>query len=141
MRTKDRVTRLNPTWAHNLFVWWVWISYFGSFQILRLNEITFLSFSVFLSLDSLSLPKNSIPFPFFSSYLQPIISGGIIITFKTCAMRGPMLLIVSEYLGVSGFGNGSHYSKCARQRSFLRHCQAHTGQCDRTYTYCSRTTC
>ena len=37
------------------------------------------------------------------------------ITFKTSAMRGPMSLIVSGCLGESGFGNGSHFSKCARR--------------------------
>ena len=59
--TKDRVTGLNPTWAHNLFVWWVWVSYFRSFYILRLNEITFLSFSMFLFLRLSFSPQNSIP--------------------------------------------------------------------------------
>jgi len=29
-------------------------------------------------------------------------------------MRGPMSLIVSGCLGVSDFGNGSHYDKCVR---------------------------
>ena len=38
------------------------------------------------------------------------------ITFSISAMRGPMLLMVSELLGESGFGNGSHFSKCAQNR-------------------------
>ena len=35
------------------------------------------------------------------------------ITFKMSVMRGPMLLIISGHLGVSGFGNGSHLKGCA----------------------------
>ena len=31
VHTKHRVTGPNPTWAHNLFVWGFWVSYFGSF--------------------------------------------------------------------------------------------------------------
>ena len=38
------------------------------------------------------------------------------ITFSISAMRGPMLLMVSGFLGESGFGYGSHFSKCARHR-------------------------
>ena len=38
------------------------------------------------------------------------------ITFSINAMRGPMLLMVSGLLGESGFGNGSHFSRCARHR-------------------------
>ena len=41
-----------------------------------------------------------------------------IITFSINAMRGPMLLLVSGFLGESGFGNGSHFSRCARHRYF-----------------------
>ena len=36
------------------------------------------------------------------------------ITFKMSAMRGLILLIISGHLGVSGFGNGSHFRRCAR---------------------------
>lgn len=56
------------------------------------------------------------------------------ITLKTSAMCGPMSLIVSGHLGESGFGNGSHYSKCAWRRYSLRHCWANTGRCGRTTT-------
>ena len=35
------------------------------------------------------------------------------ITFSISAMRGPMLFMVSELLGESGFGNDSHFSRCA----------------------------
>ena len=52
-----------------------------------------------------------------------------------------MSLIVNGCLGVSDFGNGSHCSKCAQRRSFLRHYWAHTGRCDQTSAYCLRTTC
>ena len=38
------------------------------------------------------------------------------ITFSISAMRGPMLLMVSGLLGESGFGNGSHFNKCAQNR-------------------------
>ena len=40
------------------------------------------------------------------------------ITFAICAMKVPMSLIVSGLLGESGFGNGSHFSKCAWHRYF-----------------------
>ena len=53
------------------------------------------------------------------------------ITFPISAMRGPMSLIVSGILGESGFGNGSHFRRCARQRYSLRHCRACKQWCDR----------
>ena len=40
------------------------------------------------------------------------------ITFSISAMKGLMLLMVSGSLGESGFGNGSHFSRCARHRYF-----------------------
>ena len=54
------------------------------------------------------------------------------ITFAISAMEGPMSLIVSGHLGENGFGNGSHFSRCARQRYSLRHCRACKRWCDRT---------
>ena len=36
------------------------------------------------------------------------------ITFSISAKRGPMLLMVSGLLGENGFGNGSHFNRCAR---------------------------
>ena len=38
------------------------------------------------------------------------------ITFSISVMRGLMLLMVSGLLGESGFGNDSHFSRCARHR-------------------------
>ena len=38
------------------------------------------------------------------------------ITFTISAMRGPILLMESGLLGESDFGNGSHFSRCARHR-------------------------
>ena len=32
VRPLSRTFRLDLTWAHNLFVWWAWISYLGSFS-------------------------------------------------------------------------------------------------------------
>ena len=54
------------------------------------------------------------------------------ITFAISAKRGPMSLIVRVFLGESGFGNGSHFSRCARQQYPLRHCRACKWWCDRT---------
>jgi len=59
----------------------------------------------------------------------------------TSATRGPMLLIVSGCLGMSGFGNDSYCTKCAQRRSFLRHSWAHTGRCNWTSAYCLGTNC
>ena len=55
------------------------------------------------------------------------------ITFSIIAMRGPMLLMVSGLFGESGFGNGSHFSRCARHRysqgfaELPRNCNAEQG--------------
>ena len=38
------------------------------------------------------------------------------ITFTISAMRCPMLLMESGLLSESGFGNGSHFSRCAQHR-------------------------
>ena len=38
------------------------------------------------------------------------------ITFAISAMKGSMSLIVSGLLGESGFGNDSHFSRCAWHR-------------------------
>ena len=52
------------------------------------------------------------------------------IAFTISAMRDPMLLMVSGLLGESGFGNGSHFSRCARHQysqgfvKLLRNCNA-----------------
>ena len=52
------------------------------------------------------------------------------ISFAISAIRGPMSLIVSGLLGESGFGNGSHFSRCAWHRysqgfvEQLRNCNA-----------------
>ena len=54
------------------------------------------------------------------------------ITFAISAMRGPMSLIVRGFLGESGFGNGSHFSRCAQQQYPLRHYRACKWWCDRT---------
>ena len=43
VRPLSRAFRLDLTWAHNLLVWWAWISYLESFSVERLNKITFLS--------------------------------------------------------------------------------------------------
>ena len=56
------------------------------------------------------------------------------ITFAISAMKGPILLIVSGHLGESGFGNESHFSKCAQQRYSLSHCRARKRWCDRKTT-------
>ena len=52
------------------------------------------------------------------------------ITLAISAIRGPMLLIVSGRLGESGFGNGSHFNRCAWQRYSLRHCRERKRWCD-----------
>ena len=62
------------------------------------------------------------------------------ITFSISAMRGPMLLMVSGFLGEGGFGigeggfgNGSYFSRCAQHRysqgfaELLRNCNAKQG--------------
>ena len=54
------------------------------------------------------------------------------ITFAISAMRGLMSLIVNGRLGESGFGNGSHFSRCSWQRYSLRHCWACKRWCDQT---------
>ena len=46
------------------------------------------------------------------------------IIFSLSAKKGPMLIGLSEFLGMSGLGNGSHSSQYVQQRSFLRFCRA-----------------
>ena len=46
-----------------------------------------------------------------------------------------MLINLSGCLGMSGFGNGSHYSKCVRQQSFLGFCRALKWRYDRACVY------
>ena len=60
-----------------------------------------------------------------------LVNGVIIIIFSLSAKRGPMSINLSGFLGTSGFGNGSHYSQCVWQRSFLRFYRALKWQCDR----------
>ena len=79
------------------------------------------------------LLKSSLSLSFFPPKLHPLtihlfllfialVNGVIIIIFPLSAKKGPMSINLSGFLGTSGFGNGSHYSKCVRQRSFLRFC-------------------
>ena len=71
----EMILGLVLTWAHNLLVWWAWISYLGSFSAKWLNEITFLFLSFghppppyslvhSLSLLSISLETSQPPFSF-----------------------------------------------------------------------------
>ena len=55
------------------------------------------------------------------------------ITFSISEMRGQMLLMLSGLLGENGFGNGSHFSKCAQHQysegfaELSRNCNAEQG--------------
>ena len=98
------------------------------------------------TLPSLSLRflllKSSLSLSFLPPKLHPptihsfllfiaLVNGVIIITFSLSAKRGPMLMNLNGFLGKSGFGNGSHYSKCVRQQSFLRFYRTLKWRCDR----------
>ena len=87
------------------------------------------------------LLKSSLSLSFLPPKLHPptihsfllfiaLVNGVIIIIFSLSAKRSPMSINLSGFLGTSGFGNGSHYSKCVRQRSFLRFCWALKWWCD-----------
>ena len=101
---KSEAIRLGLTRAHNLFVLWAWVSYFGLFTTQRLNEITSSSGSFY----SLSFPyffMNLSTTTFSSSnfsYLWSKISGETMITCIVNAMGGLMSLIVSGCLGGNG---------------------------------------
>jgi len=57
----------------------------------------------------------------------------IIIIFFPSAKRGPMSINLSGFLGMNGFGNGSHCSKCVRQWSFLGFYRALKWRCDQAW--------
>ena len=85
------------------------ISYFGLFSPQRLGETTSLlsdslSFFTFYFLGNLSTTL----FSFLFLYLQPNISGKIMIALEVSAIGGPISLIISGCLGGSGLGTGSH---------------------------------
>ena len=88
-----------------------------------------------LSLSLSLFPPPKISSTSLSSFLLfiALVNGVIIIIFSLSAKRGPMSINLSGFLGTSGFGNGSYCSKCVRQRSFLRFCQALKQRCDRSY--------
>ena len=103
VRTRNKAVGLGLTRAHNLFVLWARVSYFGSFLAQRLNKITFSSRSLY----SLSFPNFfvnlSTTFSSFNfSYLYPEISGETMITSMVSAMGGPISLIVNGCLSGSG---------------------------------------
>ena len=91
-----------------------------------------LCFLLFKSSLSLSLfPKlHPLPIPSFLLFIA-FVNGVIIIIFFLSAKKGPMSMNLSGFLGTSGFRNGSHYSKCVWQRSFLRFYRALKWWCDR----------
>ena len=93
-----------------------------------------------LSLCFLLLKSSlSLSFPFPKFHPLPIhtfllfialVNGVIIIIFSFSAKKGPMSINLNEFLGTSGFRNGSHCSKCVQKRSFLRFCRALKWRCD-----------
>ena len=92
--------------------------------------LCFLLFKSSLSLSSLFLKLHPLPIPSFLLFIA-FVNGVIIIIFFLSAKKGPMSMNLSGFLGTSGFRNGSHCSKCVRQRSFLRFCRALKWRCDR----------
>ena len=99
----------------------------GAFPSLSLH---FLLLKLFLSLSFLFPKFHPFPIPSFLLFIA-LVNGVIIIIFSFSAKKGPMSINLSEFLGTSGFGNGSLCNKCVRQRSFLRFCQALKWKCDR----------
>ena len=70
-----------------------------------------------MALEMVPTPVNM-----FGSGVSLDYAGHVI--FSLSAKKGPMLMGLSGFLGMSGLGNGSHSSKYVWQRSFLRFCQA-----------------
>ena len=70
VRAKNEAVELGLTRAHNLFILWAGVSYFGSFSALRLNWIS----SSSRSLSSLFFPLLSEPFNHFPPLTSHIYS-------------------------------------------------------------------
>ena len=130
-------------WARPLFGLTIYLSGGSGYPTLGCSRLRDAMKSLF-SLSQCSLLLRSSPslsLSFLSPNLHPLsihlfllfitfVNGVIIIIFFLSAKKGPMSMNLSGFLGTSGFGNGSHFSKCVRQRSFLRFCRAHKWQCD-----------
>ena len=130
-------------WAKPLFRLTIYLSGGSRYPTLGCSRLRDPMRSLF-SLSQCYLLRSSpaLSLSFLSSKLHPLrihsfllfiafVNGVIIIIFFLSAKKGPMLMNLSGFLGTSGFGNGSHFNKSVRQRSFLRFCRVLKWRCDR----------
>ena len=74
-------------------------------------SLRFLLLKSSLSLSFLFPKFHPLPIHPFLLFIA-FVNGVIIIIFSLSARKGPMSINLSGFLGTSGFGNGSHCSKC-----------------------------